>query len=234
MEVYMFDYNIKDQVLLLNHKTFGLENELKDLEEKIRIGQNRLHGIQRQLRREILQGEEGFPKRISDLENSLTTAFHRISILEEILDGQFDEKELSERMNEKVISEQYRNDIKGYFMAMVNHYNNLEYKGPTYKNETYGLDKLLSELNSGLEELRNGIPLNQRFEILLKDDGASFKIGKTKGDILIRMTGASFEMKTQKGRGRETESIEYFQLQDLLQAVAKIFAFEISNKMKSD
>ena len=95
----MFNYNIKDQVLLLNHKTFGLENELKDLEEKIRIGQNRLHGIQRQLRREILQGEEGIPKRISDLENSLTTAFHRISILEEILDGQFDENELSERMN---------------------------------------------------------------------------------------------------------------------------------------
>ena len=57
----MFNYNIKDQVLLLNHKTFGLENELKDLEEKIRIGQNRLHGIQRQLRRELLQGEEGFP-----------------------------------------------------------------------------------------------------------------------------------------------------------------------------
>ena len=52
----MFNYNIKDQVLLLNHKTFGLETELKDLEEKIRIGQNRLHGIQRQLRREILQG----------------------------------------------------------------------------------------------------------------------------------------------------------------------------------
>ena len=102
----MFNYNIKDQVLLLNHKTYGLENELKDLEEKIRIGQNRLHGIQRQLRREILQGEEGIPKRISDLENSLTTAFHRISILEEILDGQFDEKELSVRMNEKVISEQ--------------------------------------------------------------------------------------------------------------------------------
>ena len=100
MEVYMFDYNIKDQVLLLNRKTFGLENELKDLEEKIRIGQNRLHGIQRKLRREILQGEEGFPKRISYLENSLTTAFHRISILEEILDGQFDEKELSERMDE--------------------------------------------------------------------------------------------------------------------------------------
>jgi len=58
----MFNYNIKDQVLLLNHKTFGLENELKDLEEKIRIGQNRLHGIQRQLRekyfrrRSILKG----------------------------------------------------------------------------------------------------------------------------------------------------------------------------------
>ena len=85
-------------------------------------------------------------------------------------------------------------------------------------------------MNSGLEELRNGIPLNQRFEILLKDDGASFKIGKTKGDILIRMTGASFEMKTQKGRGRETESIEYFQLQDLFQAVAKIFAYEMSKK----
>ena len=226
----MFNYNIKDQVLLLNHKTFGLENELKDLEEKIRIGQNRLHGIQRQLRREILQGEEGIPKRISDLENSLTTAFHRISILEEILDGQFDEKELSERMNEKVISEQYRDDIKGYFMAMLNHYNNLECKGPIYKDETDGLDKLLSGLNSGLEELRNGIPLNQRFEILLKEDGASFKIGKTKGDIIVRMTGASFEMKTQKGRGGETESIEFFQLKDLLQAVAEIFAFEITNK----
>ena len=194
----MSDYNIKDQVLLLNHKTFGLENELKDLEEKIRIGQNRLHGIQRQLRREILQGEEGFPKRISDLENSLTTAFHRISILEEILDGQFDEKELSKRMNEKVISEQYRDDIKGYFMAMVNHYNNFEYEGPTYRDETDGIDKLLSELESGLEELRNGIPLNQRFEILVKENGASFKIGKTKGDIIVRMTGASFEMKTQK------------------------------------
>ena len=230
MEVYMFDYNIKDQVLLLNHKTFGLENELKDLEEKIRIGQNRLHGIQRQLRREILQGEEGFPKRISDLENSLTTAFHRISILEEILDGQFDEKELSKRMNEKVISEQYRDDIKGYFMAMVNHYNNFEYEGPTYRDETGGLDKLLSELESGLEELRNGIPLNQRFEILVKENGASFKIGKTKGDIIVRMTGASFEMRTQKGRGGETESIEFFQLKDLLQAVAKIFAFEITNK----
>ena len=190
MEVYMFDYNIKDQVLLLNHKTFGLENELKDLEEKIRIGQNRLHGIQRQLRRELLQGEEGFPKRISDLENSLTTAFHRISILEEILDGQFDEKELSKRMNEKVISEQYRDDIKGYFMAMVNHYNNFEYEGPTYRDETDGIDKLLSELESGLEELRNGIPLNQRFEILVKENGASFKIGKTKGDITVRMTGA--------------------------------------------
>ena len=226
----MFNYNIKDQVLLLNRKTYGLENELKDLEEKIRLGQNRLHGIQRQLRREILQGEEGIPKRISDLENSLTTAFHRISILEEILDGQFDEKELSERMNEKVISEQYRDDIKGYFMAMVNHYNNFEYEGPTYRDETDGLDKLLSELESGLEELRNGIPLNQRFEILVKENGASFKIGKTKGDILIRMTGASFEMKTQKGRGGEAESIEFFQLKDLLQAVAKIFAFEITNK----
>ena len=230
MEVYMFDYNIKDQVLLLNHKTFGLENELKDLEEKIRIGQNRLHGIQRQLRREILQGEEGFPKRISDLENSLTTAFHRISILEEILDGQFDEKELSKRMNEKVISEQYRDDIKGYFMAMVNHYNNFEYEGPAYRDETDGLDKLLSELESGLEELRNGIPLNQRFEILVKENGASFKIGKTKGDIIVRMTGASFEMRTQKGRGGEAESIEFFQLKDLIQAVAKIFAFEITNK----
>jgi len=230
----MFNYNIKDQVLLLNHKTFGLENELKDLEEKIRIGQNRLHGIQRQLRREILQGEEGIPKRISDLENSLTTAFHRISILEEILDGKFDEKELSERMNEKVISEQYRDDIKGYFIAMVNHFNNFEYEEPTYKDETVGLEKLLSELNSGLEEFRNGIPLNQRYEILVKDDGASFKIGKTKGDILIRLTGASFEMKTQKGRGGETEFIEYFQLHDLLQAVAKIFAYEMSNKMKSE
>ena len=31
-------------------------------------------------------------------------------------------------MNEKVISEQYRDDIKGYFMAMVNHYNNFEYE----------------------------------------------------------------------------------------------------------
>ena len=226
----MFNYNIKDQVLLLNHKTFGLENELKDLEEKIRIGQNRLHGIQRQLRRELLQGEEGFPKRISDLENSLTTAFHRISILEEILDGQFDEKELSKRMNEKVISEQYRDDIKGYFMAMVNHYNNFEYEGPTYRDETDGIDKLLSELESGLEELRNGIPLNQRFEILVKENGASFKIGKTKGDIIVRMTGASFEMRTQKGRGGEAESIEFFQLKDLLQAVAKIFAFEITNK----
>ena len=226
----MFDYNIKDQVLLLNHKTFGLENELKDLEEKIRIGQNRLHGIQRQLRREILQGEEGFPKRISDLENSLTTAFHRISILEEILDGQFDEKELSKRMNEKVISEQYRDDIKGYFMAMVNHYNNFEFEGPTYREETDGLDKLLSELESGLEELRNGIPLNQRFEILVKENGASFKIGKTKGDIIVRMTGASFEIKTPKGRTGEVESIEFFQIKDLLQAVAKIFAFEISNQ----
>ena len=49
----MFEYNIKDQVLLLNHKTFDLENELKDLEEKIRIGQNWLHAIQRQLRCEI-------------------------------------------------------------------------------------------------------------------------------------------------------------------------------------
>ena len=204
----MFNYNIKDQVLLLNHKTFGLENELKDLEEKIRIGQNRLHGIQRQLRREILQGEEGFPKRISDLENSLTTAFHRISILEEILDGQFDEKELSKRMNEKVISEQYRDDIKGYFMAMLNHYNNLECKGPIYEDETDGLDKLLSELNSGLEELRNGIPLNQRFEILLKEDGASFRIGKTKGDIIVRIIGASFEMKTQKGRGSDSQTID--------------------------
>ena len=137
-------------------------------------------------------------------------------------------------MNEKVISEQYKDDIKGYFMAMVNHYNNFEYEGPTYRDETDGLDKLMSELESGLEELRNGIPLNQRFEILVKENGASFKIGKTKGDINVRMTGASFEMKTQKGRGRETDSIEYFQLQDLLQAVAKIFAFEISNKMKSD
>ena len=88
----------------------------------------------------------------------------------------------------------------------------------------------MSELKSGLEELRNGIPLNQRFEILVKENGASFKIGKTKGDITVRMTGASFEMKTQKGRGGETESIEFFHLKDLLQAVAKIFAFEISNK----
>ena len=44
------------------------------------------------------------------------------------------------------------------------------------------------------------------------------------------MTGASFEMKTQKGRGGETESIEFFHLKDLLQAVAKIFAFEITSK----
>ena len=88
----------------------------------------------------------------------------------------------------------------------------------------------MSELNSGLEEFRNGIPLNQRYEILVKDDGVSFKIGKTKGDIIVRMTGASFEMRTQKGRGGEKESIEFFQLKDLLQAVAKIFAFEITNK----
>ena len=115
-------------------------------------------------------------------------------------------------------------------MAMLNHYNNLECKGTIYKDETNGLDKLLSELNSGLEELRNGIPLNQRFEVLLKDDGASFRIGKTKGDIVVRMTGALFEMKTQKGCGGEAESIEFFQLKDLLQAVAKIFAFEINNK----
>ena len=106
-------------------------------------------------------------------------------------------------MNEKVISEQYRDDIKGY-------YNNLECKGPIYKDETDGLDKLLSELNSGLEELRNGIPLNQRFEILLKEDGASFRIGKTKGDIIVRITGASFEMKTQKGRGSETKPLNIF------------------------
>ena len=37
-------------------------------------------------------------------------------------------------------------------------------------------------------------------------------------------------MKTQKGLGGETESIEFFQLKDLLQAVAEIFAFEITNK----
>ena len=41
-------------------------------------------------------------------------------------------------------------------------------------------------------------------------------------------------MKTKKGGGGETKSFEYFRLQDLLQAVAKIFAFEISNKMKSE
>ena len=133
-------------------------------------------------------------------------------------------------MNEKVISEQYRDDIKGYFMAMVNHYNNFEYEGPTYRDETDGIDKLLSELESGLEELRNGIPLNQRFEILVKENGASFKIGKTKGDITVRMTGASFEMKTQKGRGSDSKTFEYFRLQDLLQAVAKIFAYEMSKK----
>ena len=44
------------------------------------------------------------------------------------------------------------------------------------------------------------------------------------------MTGASFEMKSQKGRAGETESIEFFHLKDLLQAVAKIFAYEMSNK----
>ena len=64
----------------------------------------------------------------------------------------------------------------------------------------------------------------------MKENGASFKIGKTKGDIILRMTGASFKMKTQKGRGGETESIEFFHLKDLLQAVAKIFAYEMSNK----
>ena len=111
-------------------------------------------------------------------------------------------------------------------MAMVNHNNNFEYEGPTYRDETDGIDKLLSELESGLEELRNGIPLNQRFEILVKENGASFKIGKTKGDIIVRMTGTSFEMKTKKGRASESKSFEYFQLQDLLQAIAKIFASE--------
>ena len=79
-------------------------------------------------------------------------------------------------------------------------------------------DKLLSELSSGLEELRNGMPLNQRFEILMKDEGASFKVGNTKGDIFVRISGASFEMKTKKGRGGDTSSFEYFSLQDLLQA----------------
>ena len=113
---------------------------------------------------------------------------------------------------------------------MVNYYNNFKYEGPTYRDETDGLDKLLSELESGLEELRNGIPLNQRFEILLKEDGASFRIGKTKGDIIVRITGASFEMKTQKGRGSDSKTFEYFRLQDLLQAVAKIFAYEMSKK----
>mgnify|MGYP003317184160 CR=1 FL=1 len=94
-------------------------------------------------------------------------------------------------MNEKVISEQYRDDIKGYFIAMVNHYNNLEYKEPSYDDETNPLDKRLSELSAGLEELRNGIPLNQRFEILMKDDGASFKVGKTKGDIFLSLCSNS-------------------------------------------
>ena len=36
-------------------------------------------------------------------------------------------------------------------------------------------------------------------------------------------------MKTQKERGREKGPIEYFQLRDLIQALAKIFAFEITN-----
>ena len=52
----------------------------------------------------------------------------------------------------------------------------------------------------------------------------------TKGDIIVRITGASFEMKTQKGRGSDSKTFEYFRLQDLLQAVAKIFAYEMSKK----
>ena len=59
------------------------------------------------------------------------------------------------------------------------------------------------------------------------------KVGNTKVDIFVRISGASFEMKTKKGRGGETKSYEYFRLQDLLQAVAKIFAYEMSNKIKS-
>ena len=117
---------------------------------------------------------------------------------------------------------------------MVNHYNNIEYKGPSVGKEPNRLDKLLSDLNSGLEELRNGMPLNQRFEILMKDEGASFKVGNTKGDIFVRISGASFEMQTKKGRGSETKSFEYFSLQDLLQAVAKIFSYEMSNQIKSE
>ena len=68
----------------------------------------------------------------------------------------------------------------------------------------------------------------------MKDDGASFKVGKTKGDIFLKITGASFEMNTKKGRGGESESFEYFQLQDLLQAIAKIFAYEMSNKINPE
>ena len=45
------------------------------------------------------------------------------------------------------------------------------------------------------------------------------------------MTGASFEMKTQKGRGGETETIEFFQFKDLLQAVAKYLLLKLVIKL---
>ena len=80
----MFDYNIKDQVLLLNRKTFGLENELKDLEEKIRIGQNRLHGIQRLLRREIPSKNTSHCKKggVSNKKHRNTSVLRRIHALQ--------------------------------------------------------------------------------------------------------------------------------------------------------
>ena len=233
MEVYMFDINVKDQVQLLNHKTFSLENELKDLEEKIRIGQNRLHELQRQLRREILFGEEGTPKKISYLENTLTTAIHRISILEEILDGQFDEEELSIRMDERVISDQYRDDIKGYFIAMVNHFKNLEDRQLISNSDPKDFKKLLSELNKGMEVLRNGLPLDKKFEILMNDKGASFKVGNIKGEINVKVLGAPFELKTKTIGKSENSKYEYFRIREMLQAVARIFAFEMSRKSKN-
>ena len=46
----------------------------------------------------------------------------------------------------------------------------------------------------------------------------------------LYVTSYHLESKTKKGRGGESESIEYFQLQDLLQSIAKIFSYEMTNK----
>ena len=228
----MFNNTVKEQVLFLNEKTYGLENEVKYLENKIRLGQNKVNALQRELKREGLHGKKGHPLRMDELEDCLNSAIYRISILEEMLSDQFDLDELSSEFNEKVIAEQYREDVGGYFLAMVNYKYQKERYSSNVKLHPYRVRELIAPVRSGLEQLRNRLPMNLKYEIYVSETEAFFQVGHFEGEISVKSNEECYELRLKKMKDTEGEIQEYFQASEMLQAIARIFALEVSSKRR--